>query len=269
MDAVTAPTQTELRKQHLIDPEICIRCNTCEATCPVGAVTHDDTNYVVDAAKCNFCLDCIAPCPTGSIDNWRIVLTGLLARRAARLDRAAAAGEISACRPTAVDRGARRTRSDALLAEAHAGAGGKSRRARLRGEAERQSLLPGEAGDRDRARAISASPQAAAESDIRHIVLSISATRRFPCSKARSIGIVPPGTRRRRQSASHAALFDRLGARRREAQRQQSSRSPSSACRAASLELHVRSQGRRQGRGHRPVRRDLPDAERSGRPTSS
>jgi benzoyl-CoA 2,3-dioxygenase component A len=23
-------------KQHLIDPEICIRCNTCEAICPVG-----------------------------------------------------------------------------------------------------------------------------------------------------------------------------------------------------------------------------------------
>jgi len=58
-------------KQHLIDAEICIRCNTCEATCPVGAVTHDDNNYVVDATKCNFCLDCIAPCPTGSIDNWR------------------------------------------------------------------------------------------------------------------------------------------------------------------------------------------------------
>ncbi len=58
-------------KQHLIDPEICIRCNTCEATCPVGAVTHDDRNYVVDAAKCNLCMDCIPPCPTGSIDNWR------------------------------------------------------------------------------------------------------------------------------------------------------------------------------------------------------
>lgn len=27
-------------KQHLIDPEICIRCNTCEATCPVNAITH-------------------------------------------------------------------------------------------------------------------------------------------------------------------------------------------------------------------------------------
>jgi benzoyl-CoA 2,3-epoxidase subunit A len=57
-------------KQHLIDPEICIRCNTCEATCPIGAVTHDANNYVVDAAICNFCMDCVAPCPTGAIDNW-------------------------------------------------------------------------------------------------------------------------------------------------------------------------------------------------------
>jgi benzoyl-CoA 2,3-dioxygenase component A len=58
-------------KQHLIDPEICIRCNTCEATCPVGAITHDSRNYVVDASKCNFCMACVPPCPTGSIDNWR------------------------------------------------------------------------------------------------------------------------------------------------------------------------------------------------------
>ena len=63
------------KKQHLIDPEICIRCNTCEATCPVGAITHDDRNYVVDADVCNYCMACIAPCPTGSIDNWRIVAT--------------------------------------------------------------------------------------------------------------------------------------------------------------------------------------------------
>jgi benzoyl-CoA 2,3-dioxygenase component A len=58
-------------KQHLIDPEICIRCNTCEATCPVGAITHDSRNYVVDASKCNYCMACVPPCPTGSIDNWR------------------------------------------------------------------------------------------------------------------------------------------------------------------------------------------------------
>lgn len=59
--------------QHLIDPEICIRCNTCEATCPIDAITHDDTNYVVMADKCNGCMDCISPCPTGAIDNWRKV----------------------------------------------------------------------------------------------------------------------------------------------------------------------------------------------------
>lgn len=64
-------TEIHVIKQHLIDPEICIRCNTCEATCPVQAITHDSMNYVVDADKCNFCMACISPCPTGSIDNWR------------------------------------------------------------------------------------------------------------------------------------------------------------------------------------------------------
>jgi len=65
---------TEILNQHLIDPEICIRCNTCEVTCPVDAITHNDDNYIVDADKCDFCMDCISPCPTGSIDNWRSVV---------------------------------------------------------------------------------------------------------------------------------------------------------------------------------------------------
>ena len=60
-------------KQHLIDPEICIRCNTCESICPQKAITHDSNNYVVDAELCNLCMACISPCPTGSIDNWRAV----------------------------------------------------------------------------------------------------------------------------------------------------------------------------------------------------
>ena len=64
-------TEIHVIKQHLIDPEICIRCNTCEAICPVSAITHDSRNYVVDADKCNFCMACISPCPTGSFDNWR------------------------------------------------------------------------------------------------------------------------------------------------------------------------------------------------------
>ena len=69
--SATAPVV--LVKQHLIDPEVCIRCNTCEETCPVDAITHDGRNYVVDAAICNGCNACVSPCPTGSIDHWHAV----------------------------------------------------------------------------------------------------------------------------------------------------------------------------------------------------
>ena len=62
---------TESFNQHLIDPEICIRCGTCEATCPIDAVSHNDDNYVVDVGICDTRGDCLAPCPTGAIDNWR------------------------------------------------------------------------------------------------------------------------------------------------------------------------------------------------------
>ena len=34
-------------KQHLIDPEICIRCYTCEEHCPVHAIVHDANNVVI------------------------------------------------------------------------------------------------------------------------------------------------------------------------------------------------------------------------------
>lgn len=66
-------TAVELARQHLIDPEICIRCNTCEEMCPNDAVTHDGRNYVVDFDKCKGSGDCLSPCPTGAIDNWRRV----------------------------------------------------------------------------------------------------------------------------------------------------------------------------------------------------
>lgn len=70
---MNAVVESGLIRQHLIDPEICIRCNTCEATCPVNAITHDDRNYVVKVDVCNGCMACISPCPTGSIDNWRMM----------------------------------------------------------------------------------------------------------------------------------------------------------------------------------------------------
>jgi benzoyl-CoA 2,3-dioxygenase component A len=62
-----------LARQHLIDPELCIRCNTCESVCKPKAITHNARNYVVDFDKCNGCGDCLPPCPTGAIDNWRKV----------------------------------------------------------------------------------------------------------------------------------------------------------------------------------------------------
>lgn len=67
-------TAAGLRRQHLIDPEVCIRCNTCEEVCPRKAISHDNLNYVVDFDACNFCGDCLPPCPTGAIDNYRQVV---------------------------------------------------------------------------------------------------------------------------------------------------------------------------------------------------
>ena len=43
----------QVLRQHLIDPEICIRCNTCEEACTVKAITPDSRNYVVDPAICS------------------------------------------------------------------------------------------------------------------------------------------------------------------------------------------------------------------------
>jgi benzoyl-CoA 2,3-dioxygenase component A len=64
---------SSLLRQHLIDPEVCIRCNTCEEKCPRGAITHDRRNYVVDFERCDSCGVCLPPCPTGAIDSWRQV----------------------------------------------------------------------------------------------------------------------------------------------------------------------------------------------------
>ncbi|MCP5037515.1 MAG: benzoyl-CoA 2,3-epoxidase subunit BoxA [Rhodobacteraceae bacterium] len=62
-----------LVKQHLIDPEICIRCHACEEACPKDAISHNSDNVVVDAGICDGDMSCIGPCPTGAIDNWLMV----------------------------------------------------------------------------------------------------------------------------------------------------------------------------------------------------
>jgi len=115
-------------KQHLIDPGICIRCNTCEATCPVGAVTHDANNYVVDPAICNFCMDCVSPCPTGSINHFVLVSTPFSLdeqfswTELPQHDEATAAPADGTGSIEAVDE-----EVAALLADAHKGTGGRVR----------------------------------------------------------------------------------------------------------------------------------------------
>ncbi|MGD0186037.1 MAG: benzoyl-CoA 2,3-epoxidase subunit BoxA [Roseiarcus sp.] len=179
-------------KQHLIDPEICIRCYTCEAACSVNAIEHDGVNVVVDVTKCNFCMDCIAPCPTGSIDNWRVVeapysLSDQYSWRElpAQVAFADAASEADAAIEAIDDDVVR------LLAEAHGGAGGA---AKAPPSASKPTInlytlaKPAEATVQGNYRLTAAG----ADSDVRHIILDFGG-QRFPALEGQSLGVVPPG----------------------------------------------------------------------------
>jgi benzoyl-CoA 2,3-dioxygenase component A len=180
-------------KQHLIDPEICIRCYTCEEQCPIDAISHDDNNVVVDADKCNFCMACIGPCPTGSIDNWRVVTTPysldaqftwdeLPEQEELTTDDAAGASSSVEALDEAIER---------LLAEAHSGVGGRS-------------IAPATASKPsvnlfNRTRPATATVQGNfrltdedRNSDVRHIILDLGATN-FPVLEGQSVGIITPG----------------------------------------------------------------------------
>jgi benzoyl-CoA 2,3-dioxygenase component A len=191
-------------KQHLIDPEICIRCNTCEATCPVGAITHDSRNYVVDAAKCNLCMDCISPCPTGSIDNWRTMPrvrwptawkrswagTSLPAELSAA--ELAGAGAPTPRRPAPAAPRRARPRRAARPSTARATT------PRCRPGAPRTPTPTCTAPRPPRSPspppwwAMCASPRSGREYDTHHVVLDFGAMP-FPVLEGQSIGIMPPG----------------------------------------------------------------------------
>ncbi len=190
MDA-TSPQPAGLLKQHLIDPEICIRCGTCEETCPIDAVSHNDDNYVVDAEICNYCMDCIAPCPTGSIDNWRVVKTAYSVDEQFGWDELPEQGEFA----DDVDTDLMEALEDeiaALLADAHSGTGGKA-------------VAPASAAKPtvnlfNRSKPANAVVQGNfrlteedAENDVRHIILDLGDTV-FPVLEGQSIGIIAPGT---------------------------------------------------------------------------
>lgn len=181
----------DLIRQHLIDPEICIRCNTCEETCPVDAITHNDDNYVVDVAKCKFCLDCISPCPTGAIDNWRVVAKGYTLEEQFSWDELPGQEEFEEGVATA--EGGEATEDDALdlLRIAHQGEGGK---ARAPASAASPTVNLYNAGKPAIARVMGnfriTAPDA--ENDIRHIVLDFGGAA-FPVLEGQSIGILPAG----------------------------------------------------------------------------
>lgn len=180
------------KKQHLIDPEVCIRCNTCEATCPVGAVSHDERNYVVDPEKCNFCLDCIAPCPTGSIDNWRLVAPGRAYSLTEQLGwtelpKQEELGEAAAAPEEALEADV-----GALLAEAHKGAGGKVKAP----ASASKPVVNLYSRSKPAIATVQGNFRITADgtgSDVRHIVLSFGDTV-FPVLEGQSIGISPPVT---------------------------------------------------------------------------
>jgi benzoyl-CoA 2,3-dioxygenase component A len=175
-------------KQHLIDPEICIRCYTCEATCPIGAIEHDGTNVVVKAEACNFCMACIPVCPTGSIDEWRVVETPYT------LAEQYGWSELPA--QEALPGGESETEAfdepiAALLAEAHAGAGGKAK-APASASKPTVNLYP-------LAKPVEATVQGnyrltaeGSDSDVRHIILDFGG-QPFPVLEGQSLGIIPPG----------------------------------------------------------------------------
>ncbi len=176
-------------KQHLIDPEICIRCYTCEMSCPIGAIEHDDNNVVVNADICNFCMDCIPVCPTGSIDEWRVVQEPYSPDEQykwAELPDQEEFGDDEAT--TGIE--ALDDAMAALLADAHKGAGGK---ATAPATAAKPSINMYNLGKPAQAKVqgnyrLTDDP----DHDVRHIILDMGSLP-FPVLEGQSIGVIPPG----------------------------------------------------------------------------
>lgn len=207
---MNGPAPVEILRQHLIDPEICIRCNTCEETCPVDAITHDGVNYVVKADVCNACMACVPPCPTGAIDNWRNVLKA----EAYSIEEQFGWDELPTQNPTVGAPGASSGAAASTAAAASSGADASQAAA----AASEGDEVPGSGSDMVRGATVppwsAARPyvhlythktpttatvvgnyrltDAATESDIHHIVLDFG-TMPFPVLEGQSIGILPPG----------------------------------------------------------------------------
>ena len=190
--------------QHLIDPEVCIRCNTCEETCPVDAITHDSRNYVVDADKCNLCMACVPPCPTGSIDNWRMLIRieaysvdeqltwdELPVQRELPAQDESAAGAAGAADLPAQAPALAADETLAVMPATDAGAGStrppwSAAHPYVNLYTHRQSVVATVAGNYR-------VTDLGTDSDTHHIVLDFGSMP-FPVLEGQSLGILPPGT---------------------------------------------------------------------------
>jgi benzoyl-CoA 2,3-epoxidase subunit A len=180
----------KITRQHLIDPEVCIRCNTCEQACSAGAVTHDDNNYVVDADRCKFCMDCISPCPTGAIDNWRLVADAYPLDAQFSWSELPVKEDRLACAETP-SRGATKGDVEVRIVHTHGGTGGRPV-APL--SAAKPSVNLYNRGNPAIAAVSSICRLTAedSEADVRHVVLDFGPLS-FPVLEGQSVGIVPPG----------------------------------------------------------------------------
>lgn len=197
-----------LVKQHLIDPEVCIRCNTCEETCPVDAITHDGRNYVVDASICNSCYACVSPCPTGSIDHWLPVPKGkpftleeqfgwdelpsedeARGRGAGEADvtdaTTGAAAVPATAAPTGVADDAEPPQHNAAVSPTSPRAPWSAAHPYLHLHTLKKPVVATVAGNFKLT-------AADAESDVRHIVLDLG-THFLPLLEGQSVGVIPPG----------------------------------------------------------------------------
>jgi len=179
----------ELIQQHLIDPGICIRCNTCEEICPIDAITHDARNYVVKAEICNGCRACVSHCPTGAIDNWFPADKAKPYTLDEQLswDELPAPGQPDVRTPGDISDDVAR-----ITAVASSGQGGhvsppwSAAHPYLNLYSEKNPVIATVAGNLR----ITAED---ASADIRHIILDFGTTS-FPVLEGQTIGILPPGT---------------------------------------------------------------------------
>ena len=177
---------TSLR-QHLIDPEVCIRCNTCEENCPVeGAIEHNDDNYVVNADHCNGCMSCIAPCPTGAIDSWRMVTEAYSLEDQYSWDELPEEIEFE----NLEEGEAGNSEETEILDVAHAGSGAVP--APATASTPQVNLWTREKPAIAKVTGNFRITDEDTESDIHHIVLDFG-SQSYPVLEGQSIGIIPPG----------------------------------------------------------------------------